>query len=269
MDYSIVLSKTHSGKHLVLIHRTIEFLLYPPGNLLILTVLGLAFYRYPIIKYGLIGLGIFQLIVFSLPVVSNQLMDSLESQYPPQDKLWEIQPADAIIVLGASRNDRAVEYGGVTVGAAELERLRYAALLHRKTRLPILLTGGDPINSGFSEAWLMKQVLKEEFNIETRWLEENSHTTWENAALSDAILTKAGVKRAWLVTHAWHMPRSMMVFSNRAVKYLPAPHSHGIFIWDKLWMGWIPQARSLAQSNLAMHEWLGLLWYKLREYKQE
>ena len=231
---------------------------------MVLTLLALVFYRYPTIKYGLIGLGICQLILFSLPIVSNKLMASLESQYPPQEKLWETQRADAIVVLGASRNDRAVEFGGVTVGTAEIERLRYAALLHRKTGLPILLTGGDPINSGFSEAFLMKQVLKEEFNIEATWLEENSHTTWENAALSDAILTKAGVKKAWLVTHAWHMPRAMMVFKSTAIEYLPASHNHGIFIWDKLWMGWVPQARSLGLSNTALHEWLGLLWYKLR-----
>jgi len=253
-----------AGKSLILIHRTIEFLIYPPGNLLLFSLLGLMFYRYPSIKSGLIALGICQLIFFSLPIVSNKLMHSLESQYPPQDKLWETQQADAIVVLGASRNDRAIEFGGVTVGTAEIERLRYAALLHRQTGLPLLLTGGDPINSGFSEAFLMKQVLIEEFTIEAKWLEENSHTTWENAMLTDEMLSNAGIKKAWLVTHAWHMPRSMMVFSNRKVEYLPAPHNHGIFIWDKLWMGWVPQARSLGLSNTAMHEWLGLLWYKLR-----
>ncbi|MGB1310360.1 MAG: YdcF family protein [Leucothrix sp.] len=250
---------------MILIHRTLEFFLYPPGNVLLFALLGLAFYRYPVIKYGLIGFGIAQLIFFSLPVVSNALMASLESQYPPTATLWATQRADAIVVLGASRNDRAVEFGGVTVGTAEIERLRYAALLHRKTGLPILLTGGDPINSGFSEAFLMKQVLKDEFSIEATWLEENSHTTWENAALSNAMLSKAGVKKAWLVTHAWHMPRSMMVFADRSVEYLPAPHNHGIFIWDKLWMKWVPQARALGLSTIAMHEWLGLLWYKLRQ----
>ena len=264
MLYSMNSAFIHKGTHLILIHRTIEFFLYPPGNLLIFMLLGFAFYRYPMIKNTLIILGVAQLIFFSLPIVSNKLMASLESQYPPQATLWETQQADAIVVLGASRNDRAIEFGGVTVGTAELERLRYAALLHRQTGLPLLLTGGDPINSGFSEAFLMKQVLKEEFNIEATWLEENSHTTWENATLTDEILSKAGIKKAWLVTHAWHMPRSMMVFSNRTVEYLPAPHNHGLFLWDKLWMDLIPQARALSLSNIAMHEWLGLLWYKLR-----
>jgi hypothetical protein len=56
----------------------------------------------------------------------------------------------------------------------------------------------------------------------------------------------------------------MMVFSNRTVEYLPASHNHGLFLWDKLWMDLIPQARALSLSNIAMHEWLGLLWYKLR-----
>ena len=249
---------------MILIHRTLEFLAYPPGNLLAFIILALLFSRFPMIKLSILAIGVAQILILSLPVVTNHLLASLENQYPPKAELWKSVQADAIVVLGASRNDRAIEFGGVTVGTAELERLRYAALLHRQTGLPILLAGGDPINSGFSEAKLMQQVLKEEFNIDAKWLEENSHTTWENAELTDRILRAEGVKKAWLVTHAWHMPRSMMVFADREVEYLPAPHSHGLFLWDKLWMKWVPQARAMSLSNVVLHEWLGLLWYKLR-----
>ena len=248
---------------MILVHRTIEFLLYPPGNLLLFLLLGLFFYKRPKIRFWLMSIGIVQLLLFSLPIVSNALMASLENQYPPQNTLWKQQTAQAIVVLGGGRNDRAVEYGGITIGSVEMERLRYAALLHRKTGAPILLTGGDPIESGISEAQLMKQVLQDEFGVTAKWVEGNSHTTWENAVLSDKMLAADGIKTAWLVTHAWHMPRSMQVFANRSVNYLPASHSYGVGAWDKLWFKWMPQGAALAKSNVALHEWLGYFWYKL------
>ena len=248
---------------MILLHRTIEFLIYPPGNLLLFFLIGILFFRRSILKPYLWFVAIAQLLLFSTPFVSNGLMHSLESQYPPQAKLWEKQPAEAIVVLGGGRNDRATEYGGITVSNAEMERLRYAALLHRETGAPILLTGGDPINSGISEAQLMGQVLQDEFNITARWIEGNSHTTWENAELSDVMLSADNIQSAWLVTHAWHMPRSIHVFANRNVEYFPASHSYGVSAWDKKWMLWMPQASALARSGVALHEWFGLLWYKL------
>ncbi|RVU84016.1 YdcF family protein [Leucothrix sargassi] len=248
---------------MILIHRTIEFLIYPPGNLLIFFLIGVLFFRRSRFKPLLWFFAIAQVILFSTPIVSNALLHALENQYPPQAQLWKKQQADAIVVLGGGRNDRAVEYGGITVSNAEMERLRYAAYLHKQSGAPILLTGGDPINSGISEAQLMASVLKEEFNVETRWIEGNSHTTWENAQFSDQLLSADGIKSAWLVTHAWHMPRSVQVFSNRQVEYLPASHSYGVSAWDKKWMLWMPQASALARSGVALHEWLGLLWYKL------
>ncbi|PID46986.1 MAG: hypothetical protein CSB47_01240 [Proteobacteria bacterium] len=249
---------------MILLHRTIEFLLYPPGNLLLFLLLGLLLYKHPKVRFWLAGIAVAQLLLLSLPVVSNALLVALEQQYPPQKALWEHSSAEAIVVLGGGRNDKATEYGGVTVSSAEMERLRYAAFLHRKTGAPILLTGGDPIDSGMSEAKLMQQVLQDEFGVSAKWLEGNSHTTWENAVFSDEILSANGIKTAWLVTHAWHMPRSMQVFANRSVKYIPAPHSYGALAWDKLWFKWIPQARAMDISVTALHEWLGIVWYRLK-----
>lgn len=248
---------------MILVHRTIEFLLYPPGNLLLFLLLALLFYKYKTIKRSLAILAVAQLLFLSLPVVANALIGALERQYPPQAELWKQSSAEAIVVLGGGRNDRAMEYGGITVSNAEMERLRYAAVLHRQTGAPILLTGGDPIESGISEAALMQQVLQDELGVSAKWIEGNSHTTWENAVYSDEILKADGIKTAWLVTHAWHMPRSMQVFSNRAVQYIPAPHSYGVSAWDKLWFKWLPQSGAMGISTVALHEWLGIVWYKL------
>ncbi len=214
----------------------------------------------------LLGLAFAQILVFSLPVTANWLLGKLEAQHPPQAELWQQTPwPEAIVVLGAGRNRDAPEYGGESTSLAGIERLRYAALLQRKTGLPILVTGGRPLPDTVSEARLMATVLRDEYQVPVRWLEEDSHTTWQNAAFTDRILTENGVQSAWLVTQAWHMPRSLYAFQGRTVKYLPASTSYGATIpWTDLYMNWVPQPTALVRSMVALHEWVGLLWYRLR-----
>ncbi|MEZ5449281.1 MAG: YdcF family protein [Thiolinea sp.] len=209
---------------------------------------------------------VLQVLVLSLPVVAGWLLGTLEQQYPPREHIWENQPVpQAIVVLGAGRNRNAPEYGGQSTSLMGMERLRYAALLYRETGLPILVTGGRPLPDEQSEAELMRATLQDEFQVPVRWLEEDSHTTWQNAEFTDRILTKAGVHSAWLITQAWHMPRSLYAFRGRQVAYLPASTSFGGSIpWTDLYTHWIPQPTALSRSLIALHEWIGLLWYRLR-----
>lgn len=249
-----------------LLNRTIEFLLLPPGNLLILLFIGLLWRKRRVLCVLAI-LGLLQVLIFSLPATSIWLMGKLVEQYPPQAELWNQQPLpEAIVVLGAGRNRHATEYpGGESTSLSGIERLRYAALLHRKTGLPILLSGGQPLPNTRSEAELMRDVLVDEFKVPVRWLEQDSHTTWQNAQLTDQILQKEGIKSAWLVTQAWHMPRSMYVFQSGKVKYHAASVSFGAVIpWRDLYMKWVPQPTALTRSMIALHEWIGMLWYRLR-----
>ena len=248
-----------------LVNRTIEFLLLPPGNLLLMVVIGLL-WRSRRMFCVLAVFGLLQVVVFSLPATSIWLMDKLNQQYPPRAELWLQKPLpEAIVVLGAGRNRYATEYGGESTSLSGLERLRYAALLHRQTGLPILLSGGQPLPNVRSEAELMRDILVDEFRVPVRWLEQDSHTTWQNAQFTDKILHEAGIKSAWLVTQAWHMPRSMYVFKAGRVDYHAASVSFGAVIpWRDLHMKWVPQPTALTRSMMALHEWIGMLWYHFR-----
>lgn len=217
----------------------------------------------------LLTLGLLQVIIFSLPVTAHWLLAGLEQQHPPQPALWtQDKLPEAIVVLGAGRNRNVPEYGGESTSHSGFERLRYAALLHRKTGLPILLSGGRPLPNARSEAELMRDVLVDEFNVPVRWLEMESHTTWQNAEYSHQMLHDAGIQSAWLVTQAWHMPRSMLVFQDRGIDYLPASTSFNAIIpWGDLYMKWVPQPSALTRSMIALHEWAGLIWYRLRQQR--
>ncbi len=254
-----------------LLNRSLEFLLLPPGQLLVLALIALIWRKHKMLLCSLFMLAVLQVFILSLPLTSNWLLGQLEDQYPPRFELWKQTPLpEAIVVLGSGRNLNVPEYaGGESTSLAGIERLRYAAHLHRATGLPILVTGGSPLAEARSEAELMRDVLQDEFQVPVKWLETESHTTWQNAQFTDEILATAGIQSAWLVTQAWHMPRSLYAFRNRKVQYLPASVSYsGAIQWTDYHMNYIPQATALVRSSIALHEWIGLWWYRLREKLQ-
>ena len=237
--------------------------LLPPFNLLLIALFGLLLGRsHPRLGRALLVGAILILWLFSMSYVSEGAMHLLEKQIKVVD--LKAGSADAIVVLGGGTYFYAPEYGGTdTVSESALVRLRYAAKLYRETGKPILVTGGKPLGNETSEAQQMKSILESEFNIPVKWTEDGSDNTLENARYSYQILQQAGIKRIYLVTHAWHMPRSVMVFQNAGFNVVPAPTAYTTRYKTDL-LSFIPNAESLHHSSIFMHELIGLLWYRLK-----
>ncbi len=239
--------------------RVLETLALPPGCVLILAGLGLWLHRRMIVATALL-----LLYLAAIPAISQWLYRQLEV-YPPLDPN-RLPSAQAIVVLGATRYRNAPEYGGDTVASLGLERLRYAAWLKRRTGLPILASGGRPLNEERPEAELMQEVLVE-LGTPARWLEIASQNTFENARGSTAILKRHGIDTAFVVTHAWHLPRAVEAFEHAGLKVIPAgtrytrpsPLESGL-------LAFIPNPVALYRTSLALHEIFGRWWYRLRYY---
>src|SRR5215471_9397097 len=135
--------------------------------------------------YLLLGLVIIVVLV-SMPVTAAVMLRALESEQPviPGERS---APAGAIVVLGGDVDTHAPEYGGKSVGALTLQRLRYAAFLHRQTGIPLLVTGGAQKPGQPTLAELMKKVLATELSTGVRWMEHAASSTFENASLSASI----------------------------------------------------------------------------------
>jgi uncharacterized SAM-binding protein YcdF (DUF218 family) len=60
-----------------------------------------------------------------------------------------------------------------------------------------------------------------------------------------------------------HMPRVHMIFKHQGLTVMPAPtrfqSAAPLTAAD-----FIPRASALANSHYAMHEWIGLCWYRMR-----
>ena len=235
--------------------------LIPPGCLLLLAAWGLIRARkHPRSGKALIALALAMLWALSTPWLARTLLHTLEPE--PVDPL-RAPPAQAIVVLGGGKYYAAPEYGTDTVSEAALVRLRYAAHLHRLSGKPVLVCGGSPEGSPQSEALLMKAVLENEFKVPVAWTESVSHNTLENARASRALLAPLGIDRIYLVTHAWHMPRSQRVFTQAGFDVVAAPTAFATYYKLTL-RDFMPHANALGDSSHFFHEIIGLMWYRLK-----
>lgn len=236
--------------------------LLPPLSLILLLFTGLLLHRRrPALAMSLILLSIVALYTLSTPWIGGLLLKTLEISRPlaPGD----LENADAIVVLGGGRRIGAAEYGEDTANGITLERLRHAARLARESGLPILVTGGKPGGGTLAEGEIMRRILHVDYGIDALWVEDAALTTWDNARLSDRLLNDAGIHRIALVTHAWHLRRAVPLFESRGFTVLPAGTQFARTRVNDVF-DLIPSPAGLRDSTFALHEWLGILWYKLR-----
>ncbi|AZO93334.1 YdcF family protein [Halocella sp. SP3-1] len=145
-----------------------------------------------------------------------------------------------------------------------LQRLVNGYQLFRKYGGPLIFTGGVAIgHHQISEAevaanWLKDMgVARDEIIIEDR-----ARTTFENALYTKEILEKYHYKRVYLVTSAVHLLRATKVFKKQGIDVIPIPagylssHSLG-------WLDYLPNRSAFSSNMAAVHEWLGLIWYRV------
>lgn len=245
--------------------NAVTALLIPPGLLIVVSAAGLALLRgHPRAGRVLLVAGTAGLYLLSMPLTGTFLLQHWES---PPVRFEHVAAAQAIVVLGAGKYPQAPEYGGDTVSPTALVRLRYAAVLHRRTGLPILVSGGSPDGSSIDEAQTMRRLLEQEFGTAVRWSENRSANTLENARQAHHMLQREGIRRICLVTHAWHMPRARLAFEHAGFEVIAAPTAHAtryrITVMDLL-----PDPEALRDSALFFHEVIGTVWYRLRLFAQ-
>jgi uncharacterized SAM-binding protein YcdF (DUF218 family) len=236
--------------------KIVSALVLPPFSLFLLAALGLVLMRRRRrLGLALVATSLAILALGSLPLVATALLRSVEAGTPISAK--DLATAEAIVVLAGGNYHAAPEYGADTVNRYTLERIRYGAELQRRSGLPLMVSGGAPFG-GVPEAETMREALAHDFGIKVRWSETASRDTAENAELSAPILRAGGVRRIALVSHAWHMRRSVELFTAQGFDVVPAPV--GFATNPENWLAEVlPDVRALERSSIAAHEWLGKL----------
>lgn len=240
-----------------LLKKIVTALIMPPTSLVLLALLGLWLSKkHPKAGRTLAAVSLVTLLILNLPVTGNALLRSLETQPPIKEA--QLAEAQVIVILGGGKNEHAPEFNDQdTVSRWTLERLRYGAYLQRQTGKPILVSGGAPFG-GRPEAEAMAESLQRDFYTQDIVIEDRSRDTAENAEFSAQMLQQRGITRIALVSQAWHLPRAAQLFEQQGLTVTPAPTGY-TGEDDEPILRWLPTARALEKSAIALKEYLGRL----------
>jgi uncharacterized SAM-binding protein YcdF (DUF218 family) len=209
----------------------------------------------------LIGVALGLLILLPVEVWLNE---SLEDRFPANPPL----PAhvDGIIILGGAVDPHLSVARGQLVltsaGARLVEGARLARL-HPEAKVVFAGGAGDPFRPSQAEAPVAAGAL-EEFGVakDRLLLDDASRNTFENAVFAQRLAMPAKGSTWVLVTSARHMPRAMGVF--RAVGWpvvaWPVDYSTD---GEGRWLSADPLGLRLTRLTEALHEWIGLAFYRL------
>jgi uncharacterized SAM-binding protein YcdF (DUF218 family) len=190
--------------------------------------------------------------------LGNWLLYPLESRFPA----WDASRGapDGIVVLGGSIDaDISAAHGVAVVRGAADRIIAAAALARRYPNARLIFTGGSSnlISTDAREADYAAEVF-ERLGVPRQRLtmERRSRNTEENAEFSKAIVAPKPGERWLLVTSAYHMPRSVGLFRKAGFVVEPYPVDWRIG-------GKADLLTFSAFAVLAVHEWIGLLAYRI------
>jgi uncharacterized SAM-binding protein YcdF (DUF218 family) len=249
--------------------KILWFCLQPSGLLLVLILAGagLLVARYQTSGRRLVLASAMLLLFGGLFPLSAWLILPLEQRFARTDLSG--QAVDGIIVLGGMEDARVSTARHAHAIDEAAERLTEAAALARRfPESKIVLTGGSaeilstPTIGADAAALVLRDL---GISGDRLLLEREARDTWENAIKTKKLVSPKPGERWLLVTSAWHMPRAMGAFRKAGFPVEPWPVDYRTAGWrDALQpFPFESPAVGLRQLDLAVHEWLGLLAYRL------
>jgi len=147
-----------------------------------------------------------------------------------------------------------------------MARIVAAVRLYQRLRLPIIVTGGrGNDNPDAAVAEIARRFLMD-LGVPDRQIlvEDRARDTSQNARLTAAVCHQHGFSRPIVLTAAYHLKRARLAFEAAGLQVTAFPAyflgSRGVpYTWRHL----LPQAGALHTSARALHEYWGLLYYRI------
>jgi len=203
----------------------------------------------------IIGISISSYLLFANGVISLWLLGTLENRYQPLVSIESLKDVRTIVILAghAERHEGLPLSSEVNFASAYrlMEGLRIIYLL---PDTKILISGRDEV-PGLMKDLLASLGLPEQYII----IDNQSGSTHESAVNIRKILDQDDFI---LVTSAGHMPRAMGAFRKAGMNPVPAPTNY-ITVKELRFIHYLPSPHHLVYADLAVHEYLGIAWYRL------
>lgn len=185
----------------------------------------------------------------------------------PLESWYETNPipresAQALVVLSGGAYTPVPDRPYTLPEKSTYERSRHTAWLYRNWKpLPVLACGGGPYGEPLSFA--MREVLEAEgVPADKIWLETRSDNTYENAVYGCEILRRHGISKIVLVEEALFLPRAAACFRKQGITVVPAAFNFTRLNFEPDDI--LPASRAIQMNGETIHEYLGLVWYRLR-----
>lgn len=213
--------------------------------------------------FGIISL--IWLLVISTPFLPDLLVSKLEGRYEVfnPDKFVRRDKAVHIIVLGGGHvNDDRLPANN-RLSPTALIRLSEAIRIHRELPGSIIITSGWSASGNQPQAEVLEETAVlmgvQEKYIKTQPLPENTRME-----ASEYKKLFGDTAHLIVVTSAVHMPRAVYAFQKEGLDPVAAPTNHLVKKSENYnpWIG-IPSSHNISKMESAVHEYVGLLWYKL------
>ena len=197
--------------------------------------------------------------------IGRALTIALENRFPRWEEAGP--PPTGIIVLGGAVSAYRLATRGEVGLTDAAERILVVPELARKfPNAKIIYSGGDPglFTQRGSEADVVP-ALFESLGVPPGriTLENRSRNTAENAAYSKALAAPKPGERWLLVTSAMHMPRAIGAFREAGFPVEAYPVDYRTNGWQDLRSVFGSLSAGLRQMDTALHEWIGLIAYRL------
>lgn len=239
--------------------KMIAYFLEPFGMVVALLIVGLFFLLINKHKYSKIflSLSVCILCLYSYPPFANLLVENLENKYSKYDYKSNIK---YIHVLGSGHNVDPEQPLSSQVGGASIKRDIEGIIIHSQIEDSLLIFtgygGSTDIPTAVMNADLALALGVKAENILVNGLPKD---TMEEALYTKSIV---GEENFILVTSASHMPRAMMLFESLGMHPIAAPTNFAKNEFDGYLIGL--SLGAFHTSQIAVHEYLGILWAKLR-----
>jgi uncharacterized SAM-binding protein YcdF (DUF218 family) len=210
----------------------------------------------------LLAVVVIGVVVIALFPVGQWLLYPLERRFPSNPALpGEV---DGIVVLGGSEDgSRSAFWNQAEMGDTAERELAFLSLARRYPAARLVFTGGSGYmaQQRYKGAEVARRLLQEQgLDLARVTFEGQSRNTYENVALSKALVQPQPGQRWILVTTAWHMPRSFGIFSKAGWSVIPYPVDH----WTDPGRMMLPDpdlAAHLRELVYGVREWIGLAAY--------
>lgn len=241
--------------------------IFEPSNLIvIILIVGAALLwsrRWRLLGRRIITFVVVFLVFISFVPLGDLLITPLEDRFPRVTELPE--SVVGIITLGGAVNQYSTKSRGSISLNRNAERLTESvALARRYPTLKLVYTGGSGslINATVKETLVARRFF-DAMGVEPDrvFYEGDSRNTHENATLTHRLITPRPGEKWVLVTSAIHMSRSVGVFRKAGWDVIPFPVSYITYQGDHRL--WTPPITALGRLSLGIHEWAGLIAYRL------